>query len=287
MAEITWGNPETKAFAKQQLRYATHGEAKVNVNKLIWKLVNRILIGLDQAGLNVQLAVTNEDDPLRISFIMQADDIVMVNQLVGPAMFLFDGKVFRFTGTAAEADALSNQLPDVETLTDDSVSDESTPPELDPETVIELPVEQHVKIGGPVMVGDDGLDVVFIQNLIGRPVGLAFSDEDLLSFTDWQKRHWTNPTGEFDSETLHNILPKRAGWLRPGATGDQIRTLQAAFRALELQISPVNGVWGVRFSQSLRAFQRQRGLQIRSRVGTPEWSSLFTTPDELEPESVA
>lgn len=280
MAETTWGNPATKAFTKQQLRYATHGDAKVHVNKLIWKLVNRILIGLDQAGFNANMAQTNEDDPLRISFKVQADDVVMVNQMIEPAKFLFMDNIIRFTGTPAEAESMSASLPDVETLVND-VADSDPVDDIDPETVPELPPEARIQLGHTFTVGDEGDDVQFVQYLIGLPVGAPFSHQDSASLAQWQKRHWLEPTGVFDEETLHQILPKRMKWIRPGATGDDIRALQAAFLVLGLQKSPVNGVWGIRFSQSLRAFQRQRGLMIRSRVSLTEWESIFITDQDV------
>lgn len=283
MAETTWGNPDTKAFAKQQLRYATHGDAKVHVNKLIWKLVNRILIGLDQAGFNANTATTNEDDPLRTSFKLKADDIVMVNQMIEPAKFYFADDTIRFIGTPSEAEQMSAALPDIETLVNDASDDEV---EVVDEEIPELPPEAQIQLGHYVTVDDEGLDTQFVQYLIGRPVGAPFSDEDAEALSQWQVRHWFEATGEFDNETLKHIVPQRAKWIRPGATGDEIRVLQAAFRVLGLQEGPVNGVWGIRFSHSLRAFQRQRGLQLRSRVSPIEWQSLFVPEKVFSKELV-
>jgi peptidoglycan hydrolase-like protein with peptidoglycan-binding domain len=57
--------------------------------------------------------------------------------------------------------------------------------------------------------------------------------------------------------------------------------LQAAFLTLGFQNSPITGVWGSRFSHSLRLFQSAYKLQMRARVGHPEWTAIFD-PEQIK-----
>jgi hypothetical protein len=269
---ISWGNPDTNAFDRQNLRYSTHGDQKIRVHRLIWPLVNRILVGLDQAGVSLHSLATNEADPIRISFVLHVDDPVMVGQLLEPAMFVVEGDLIIFKGTPEQATDLSTQIGhDANQIVDDVEPDEEeiTLPAIAPDEV------ERINTDG-FKVGDKGLNVTFVQYLMGRDPTGVFSGEDFWALCDWQKRHYCTPTGTLDAETLSAILPRRAIWLRPGATGQYIRVLQAAFLALQVQTAPISGVWGIRFSKAVRAFQTQRGLMIRQRVGNPEWEQIFS-----------
>lgn len=269
MAKTSFGNPETKAFEKQQLRWATHGDIRVRVHRLVWPLFNRVLMGLDQAGLDMSQVKTSDNDPLKVSFVVGdlGDLVDKITEMIEPASLVYEDGVIRFTGDAEQAESLSAALGvAVDALVDESTDDE--PDEAEP-------VEPERRLGGLIEVGTEGDSVKFVQALIGAPVTGIFSEDDSTLLGLWQERHWVPRTGVFGREDWLTILPKRAIWIRPGATGQHVKTLQAAFIALGFQKGPVTGVWGVRFSHSVRLFQDANRLMKRGRIGLPEWGALF------------
>jgi len=215
----------------------------------------------------------NSDDPLRLGFKLDVgDNVLMVQSLVAPAGFTYTDGVFAFTGTPEDAEALSSAIG----VKPDAVVDEDV--ESEPEVAPEPSPE---KIGGLVSLGDTGLTVTFVQHLIGAPVTGVFDETTETLLKKWQSRHWAEPDGTTNEATWDSMLPTRGGWLRPGATGNQIKTLQAAFLTLGFQNSPITGVWGSRFSHSLRLFQSAYKLQMRARVGHPEWTAIFD-PEQIK-----
>lgn len=276
-----FGNPDTQNFDKQHLRWATNGDTKVRVHRLIWPLVNRILIGLDQMdGVDVTTARTDDTDPLHLRFHVDipADKVEVVREALEPAKFNLDNEgTIYFDGTAEEAKELSESVGvEADKLTDDT-DDEVADPTPDQ-------VERVEPLGGSLEPGATGKLVDFIQFLMGMPNPSGVFDETTVEWLKaWQSSHWAPDTGELDADTWRSILPPRTKWLRPGATGLHVKVLQAALLADGYTNAPVSGVWGVRMSQAVRLFQNKNGLVMRERVSPLEWSVLFSPrPDSLE-----
>lgn len=231
------------------------------MHKHIQPMVERILIGLDAAGFDVSGAATDEANALRTSFVLPGVDGERVNPLIEAASFRYaDGKI-SFMGTAKDAVEMASAVlaASVETVGDE-------PPVID----ADVPVPEEL----PAPLSRDLEDEEthrFIQTLTGAQAASDTPDR----LREWQARNGVPATGELDDDTWKAILPQRAQWLRPGATGSQIKVLQAAFIVRGYFEGRVDGVWGIEMSRSLRRFQHDYRIHPRLRIGNPEWTALF------------
>ena len=73
--------------------------------------------------------------------------------------------------------------------------------------------------------------------------------------------------------------------LRRGSEGPAVRTLQRALRDCGLLIGAVDGVFGVRTEESVKAFQRKHDLAVDGIVGAVTWAVVEGTVAEAVPPS--
>lgn len=257
-----WGNPETQAFVRQYLRWATYGEMKVQVHRHIWPLVNRMLAGFEENGISVS-EVTELDDPLRLGFRLPGADVEVVNAMVNVAGFKYDGEKVEYTQSAEAAEAASALLVATEVKEPEPIAADVPRPETRP-----APISRDFS---------DPETIRFIQTLIGRPAtGEWATEADSEELSLWQKRNNMVPAdGELSEELWQNILPRRVKWLRPGATGREVKVMQAGFAVRGFYTRPITGVWGVDMSNALRKFQHEYHIHPRLRISTPDWEALF------------
>lgn len=269
MASGEWGNPDTKTFDRYNLRWATYGERRVHVHKLIWHITERLFTAMGQ--MNVPMGTLAElDDPLKRGFILvlsDDDQKQIVPQLADVSMTYVDG-VFMFVGTAAQAETISKQLGALADVGVDGDDEDTIEPEV---SVDKLPEPWS----GGLKYGDRGDLVLFVQALMNAPQTGKFDSKTVVAMRDWQSRHGVLVTSELDDDTWTTIIPARIGWLRPGATGHQVKVIQAGFKARGYYDAPITGIWGKETSQALRKFQADYRIHPRLRIGNPEWSALF------------
>lgn len=263
-----WGNPETKSFERVNLRWARYGDLTVQVHKHIWPMVERILVGLDGQGIDVS-SIEEHADPRRLGFRLAGADQAIVNDLIEAAKFAYDGVSVTFVGDAEEAVAIAAQLAE---------STEAEAEEPEP-----IPVETERAAVAPPFAFDleDGPLALFVQYLTGATATGVVDAETTARLTEWQRRMLIEETGVLDARTWSYIVPRRVTWMRPGATGHQVKVIQAAFKAHGYYEPSVNGVWGIEMSRSLRRFQHDYGIHSRLRIGNPEWAALFGEKREL------
>ena len=263
-----WGNPDTSSFERQNLRYARYDDVQVQVHKLIWPLVERLLAGLSQADIDVS-AVKPLDDPRRLGFELPGADPEAVVAIGGAAKFAYDGLHVTFEGTADEAVAIGQ-------LIEASIAQENAyVPPAEPSDPAEVKVEPFAKVVD--YDSDDHQDLVLlVQYLVGAEPTGVWSLETQRHLASWQRRHGIKDTGLLDDDTWKHIIPQRQKWLRPGATGHYVTVLQAAMVVRGyLPAQRLNGVWGIDMSRGLRRLQADYGLFPRLRIGNPEWAALF------------
>jgi peptidoglycan hydrolase-like protein with peptidoglycan-binding domain len=268
MAKKAWGNPEAKSYEKQSLRWAVYGENRVQVHKHVWRIVERLLQGMGSGDINVESARTL-DEPLKLGFhlVVTEDELESISADLDLVKFGYQDGNFTFIGTVEEAVELSRLL-EVE-----------APENLDHDSAFEqeagLPVDESPK----PWRSDDAEFIVFVQALLGAEKTGEMNEETSSRLKTWQGNHGVPTTGEIDAGTLATFVPRRAMWLRPGATGTPIKVMQAAFQTLGYFDAQINGVWGVKFSRALRKFQEDYRIHPRLRVGSYEWEALFDFSD--------
>jgi hypothetical protein len=70
-------------------------------------------------------------------------------------------------------------------------------------------------------------------------------------------------------------LPPARPLLRRGAAGDDVRTLQSRLHVLKFPCGPVDGDFGFRTQEAVKAFQAARGLFVDGEVGPLTWKELM------------
>lgn len=70
--------------------------------------------------------------------------------------------------------------------------------------------------------------------------------------------------------------------LRRGARGETVEALQRSLLAADLDPGPIDGIFGKRTDEAVRAFQEARGLAVDGLVGPVTWEALLATGAELE-----
>jgi peptidoglycan hydrolase-like protein with peptidoglycan-binding domain len=73
------------------------------------------------------------------------------------------------------------------------------------------------------------------------------------------------------------VVPPFPGTVRRGSTGAAVSTVQARLRDRGWSIT-VDGVFGPRTEEVVRAFQREKGLAVDGIVGPATWNALWTAP---------
>ena len=70
--------------------------------------------------------------------------------------------------------------------------------------------------------------------------------------------------------------------LKKGSKGQAVKDLQGALKALELLTGAVDGVFGKRTEDAVRAFQKLRGIEVDGIVGPITWLNIDEA-DQSEP----
>jgi len=70
--------------------------------------------------------------------------------------------------------------------------------------------------------------------------------------------------------------------LQKGSKGQAVKDLQGALKALELLTGAVDGVFGKRTEDAVRAFQKLRGIEVDGIVGPITWLNIDEA-DQSEP----
>jgi peptidoglycan hydrolase-like protein with peptidoglycan-binding domain len=70
--------------------------------------------------------------------------------------------------------------------------------------------------------------------------------------------------------------------LRRGSTEPEVRDLQEALKALGHDPGPVDGVFGARTEDAVRAFQQAKGIAVDGIVGRVTWINIDEA-DQSEP----
>ena len=72
--------------------------------------------------------------------------------------------------------------------------------------------------------------------------------------------------------------------LRKGSTGSEVKTLQTALNSVGGDGLSVDGVFGARTEEAVRAYQKLNGLSVDGIAGPKTWSKLgYETADEVSP----
>lgn len=266
MTTAKWGNPETASFAKVNLRLAVYDDYTVQVHKYIWRIVEHLFKTFGNADIDFS-SLKPVDDPLKRGFELHMSDVEYerVAELVESTMFNRKGNLFTFMGDATLAEALTKTY-------------EADAPELqnhEPAEDEPAPAPTTASAPEPMALGDETF-IRFIQYLIDAENITGVMDyKTKKALVFYQRRHGVPETGEVDTATLTTVVPQRPQWFRPGATGQYIKVIQAAFKALGYYDQAINGVWGVQLSRALRKFQADYRIHPRLRIGSPEWTALF------------
>ena len=70
--------------------------------------------------------------------------------------------------------------------------------------------------------------------------------------------------------------------LKKGAKGQAVKDLQEALKALGLQPGPIDGVFGKKTEDAVKAFQKLKGLEVDGIVGPITWLNIDEA-DQSEP----
>jgi hypothetical protein len=216
------------------------------------------MVGIDtaDAGLSLGFAIKLRD----------GDDAAILNELLEPVMFAYDSGYVVFTGNAGDAvrlcEAIEPPAPVVVSETAyTAVYDRTAPP------AVPFPRE--------LSEDENGLTLKFIQILTGAPLEDEWTHDTSEALRTWQARNQCPETSELDERTWQSIVPNQIQWLRPGATGSNVKTMQAALAAHGYLSPKITGMWGVEMSDALRRWQSDNDVYPRLRIGEPEWLKLF------------
>lgn len=87
--------------------------------------------------------------------------------------------------------------------------------------------------------------------------------------------HYAVPVGLYSADEIEQAgRIKVRKTLRKGASGDEVRELQAMLAALGYDVGTVDGAFGSATESAVRAFQTTKGLTVDGICGTATWAAL-------------
>lgn len=87
--------------------------------------------------------------------------------------------------------------------------------------------------------------------------------------------HYAVPVGLYSADEIEKAgRIKVRKTLRKGASGDEVRELQAMLAALGYDVGTVDGAFGSATESAVRAFQTTKGLTVDGICGTATWAAL-------------
>jgi hypothetical protein len=280
MAMTPWGDPNSTAFRKRQVREVRIAGSISTFNKAIATPAARLLEELthftelpehlssyDPEGLEHQRLGLAFRLPLPAS----AEVLEVLTRWGFKGFNPGDGGYpeFRFVGT----------VEDAERFTDEALARHVNR--------FELP-----DVGGPspfkwpghrdLVVGDSGSDVYFLQAFLGLPTSNTVDEQLLQAVLFWkQNRGHPNPTPVIDRDFWTRLIPRRLPMVSQGDATYWVRLLQAGILAQDLGKAPVTGIWGSLTAIDVRELQKINGFPQRTFVRDPEWA-LVLGPRDLD-----
>lgn len=100
--------------------------------------------------------------------------------------------------------------------------------------------------------------------------------------------HYAVPVGLYSADEIEKAgRIKVRKTLRKGASGDEVRELQAMLAALGYDVGTVDGAFGSATESAVRAFQTAKGLTVDGICGTATWAALDAAEKQTEANAPA